>query len=101
MPKSRFGTNPLLTESDKDVIESKRDIYRAHPSCTCILLVRQDRPETVVDRRTGDGWRSQVLHGTDELALPEFGRTCPVSDVYRDTPLSFALLRGGPRASPS
>src|SRR5271165_5861272 len=45
----------VLSESDKDIIESKRDIYRAHPSCTCILLVRQDRLETVVDRRTGDG----------------------------------------------
>jgi Uma2 family endonuclease len=31
----------VLSESDKSVIESKRDIYRAHPSCTCILLVRQ------------------------------------------------------------
>ncbi len=30
----------ILSESDKSVIESKRDIYRAHPSCTCILLVR-------------------------------------------------------------
>jgi Uma2 family endonuclease len=77
----------VLSESDKGVIESKRDIYRAHPSCTCILLVRQDRLEIVVDRRTGDGWRSLVLHGDDELALPEFGLTCLVRDVYHNTPL--------------
>jgi Uma2 family endonuclease len=77
----------VLSESDKDVIESKRDIYRAHPSCTCILFVRQDRVEITVDRRAGDGWHSQVLHGADELALPEFGLTCLVRDVYRDTPL--------------
>ncbi|MGP0089909.1 MAG: Uma2 family endonuclease [Xanthobacteraceae bacterium] len=77
----------VLSDSDKDVIESKRDIYRAHPFCTCILLVRQDRVEIIVDRRTGDGWRSQVLHGADELTLPEFGLICPVRDVYRDTPL--------------
>src|SRR6202521_2465749 len=77
----------VLSESDKDVIESKRDIYRAHPSCTCILLVRQDRLEMIVDRRTGDGWRPQVLHGADALTLPEFGLTCRVGDVYRDTPL--------------
>lgn len=77
----------VLSESDKGVIESKRDIYRAHPSCTCILLVRQDRVEITVDRRAGDGWRSQVLQGADELALPEFGLTCLVRDVYRDTPL--------------
>jgi Uma2 family endonuclease len=77
----------VLSESDKDVIESKRDIYRSHASCTCILLVRQDRLEIIVDRRTADGWRSQVLQGADELALAEFGLTCPVKDIYRDTPL--------------
>jgi Uma2 family endonuclease len=77
----------VLSESDKGIIESKRDIYRAHPSCICILLVRQDRLEIIVDRRTADGWRSQVLHAADELAVPELGLTCSVRDVYRDTPL--------------
>jgi Uma2 family endonuclease len=77
----------VLSESDKDVIEGKLDIYRSHASCTCILLVRQDQPEVIVDRRTPDGWRSQVVHGADELALPEFGLVCRVKDVYRDTPL--------------
>jgi Uma2 family endonuclease len=76
----------VLSESDKDVIESKRDIYRTQPSCTCIPLVRQDCSEITVDRRTGEGWHSQVLHGADELTLPEFGLICPVKDVYRDTP---------------
>src|SRR5580704_5559518 len=42
----------VLSESDKAIIESKRDIYRAHPSCTCILLIRQDRLEITVDSRT-------------------------------------------------
>jgi Uma2 family endonuclease len=78
----------VLSESDKGVIDSKRDIYRAHPSCTCILLVRQDRAEIIADRRTGDGWRSQVLNSADELALPEFGLICLVRDVYGDTPLA-------------
>jgi len=77
----------VLSESDQGIIESKRDIYRAHPSCTCILLVRQDRLEIIVDRRTGDGWRSQVRHGADELTVPEFGLICLVRDVYHDTPL--------------
>jgi Uma2 family endonuclease len=76
----------VLSESDKAVIESKRDIYRAHPACTSILLVRQDQMEIIVDRRTGDGWRSEVLYAADQLNLPEFGLSCPVSDVYRDTP---------------
>jgi Uma2 family endonuclease len=77
----------VLSESDKGIIESKRDIYRSHPSCTCILLIRQDSPEITVDSRAGDGWRSQMLHDADALILPEFGLTCLVRDVYRDTPL--------------
>ncbi|MFZ1097645.1 MAG: Uma2 family endonuclease [Xanthobacteraceae bacterium] len=77
----------VLSESDRDVIESKREIYRAHPACTCILLVQQDRAEIMVDRRTAEGWRTQVLHAADELALPEFGLACAVRDIYRDTPL--------------
>jgi Uma2 family endonuclease len=77
----------VLSESDKNIIEGKRDIYRTHPSCLCILLIRQDRVEIVVDLRTGDGWRSQTLQGADELTLLEFGLICPVRDVYRDTPL--------------
>ena len=77
----------VLSESDKGIIESKRDIYRAHPSCMCILLIRQDCLEITVERRTGDGWHSQVLHGADKLILPEFGLSCVVKDVYRDTPL--------------
>jgi len=77
----------VLSDSDKAIIESKRDIYRAHPFCICILLVRQDRAEVMVDRRADDRWHSQVLQSGDELAVPEFGFTCPVSEIYRDTPL--------------
>ena len=44
----------ILSESDKAIIESKRDIYRAHASCICILLVRQDRAEIIVDNRTAE-----------------------------------------------
>jgi Uma2 family endonuclease len=77
----------VLSESDRGVVDSKRDIYRAHPSCTCILLVRQDRAELIVDQRTANGWPSRVLGAADELVLPEFGLTCAVKDVYRDTPL--------------
>jgi Uma2 family endonuclease len=78
----------VLSDSDKDIIDGKRDIYRAHASCTCILLVRQGRVEITVDQRTANGWRSQVLNAGDDLKLPEFGLTCPVKDVYGDTPLA-------------
>jgi len=43
--------------------------------------------EITVDRRGADGWRSQVLNAGDELRLPEFGLTCALKDVYRNTPL--------------
>jgi Uma2 family endonuclease len=78
----------VLSESDKSIIESKREIYRAHSCCTCILLIHQDRMEIVVDRRTAEGWRSQVLRSSDELELTEFGLNCVVREVYRDTGLA-------------
>jgi Uma2 family endonuclease len=77
----------VLSESDRGVIDGKRDIYRAHPSCRCILLVRQDRMEIVVERRTDAGWSTQVLDGDDELVLPEFGLRCAVVEIYRDVSL--------------
>jgi Uma2 family endonuclease len=77
----------VLSESDKAVIDSKRDIYRSHSTCICILLVRQDQPEISVDLRTADGWRSQLLNASDTLTVVEFGLSCLVKDVYRDTPL--------------
>lgn len=77
----------VLSESDRDIIEGKRDMYRAQPTCTCVMLIRQDWREIIVDRRTGDGWRSAGLREADELALPEFGLRCPVMDLYRDTAL--------------
>ncbi len=78
----------VLSDSDKDIIDSKRDIYRAHPTCICILLVRQDRVEITVEQRSAEGWQSHMLTASDHLSLPEFGLACPVKDVYRDTPLA-------------
>jgi Uma2 family endonuclease len=78
----------VLSDSDEDIIDSKRDIYRSQPSCSCILLIRQDRVEITVDQRTDDSWRSYVLReGNETLSLPDFGLSCKVRDVYRDTPV--------------
>jgi Uma2 family endonuclease len=71
----------------KNIIDGKREIYRAHASCTCILLVRQDVVEIIADLRTADTWRTDVLRDSDELRLPQFGLVCPAKDVYRDTAL--------------
>src|SRR5262249_42368461 len=78
----------VLSDSDQGVIDLKREVYRAHPTCTCILLIRQDRAEIIADQRTTDGWQSQVLHAGNQLVLPAFGLSCPVLEVYRRTPLA-------------
>jgi Uma2 family endonuclease len=77
----------VLSESYKRIIASKRDIYRAHPSCSCILLIRKDRVEVTIDMRSNETWLSRVLHDKDELRLPEFGLICQVKALYQDTPL--------------
>jgi Uma2 family endonuclease len=77
----------VLSDSDKDVIGRKRQLYQAQPACSCILLVRQDRAEIAVDRRSEEGWRTEVLLAEDQLSLPAFGLRCRVRDVYRRTPL--------------
>ena len=72
----------VLSESDRDIIGNKLDIYRDHPTCCCVLLIRQDRAEIIVHQRAAEGWTTNVLLATDTLALPEFGLSCAVSDVY-------------------
>jgi Uma2 family endonuclease len=72
----------VFSESESDIIEIKRGICRAHPTCRCILLLRQDRAEITVDTRAADGWNSLVLLAADTFVLPEFGLSCPVADVF-------------------
>ncbi len=58
-----------------------------------MLVVRQDRWEVCVDRRTDRGWSEQVLTSPgDALAIEEFGFRCKLSDLYRGNALQ-------PRAS--
>jgi Uma2 family endonuclease len=77
----------ILSEGDKRIVESKRDIYRAHTSCTCILLIDQDVAEIIANLWTADTWRTDVPRDSHELKLPQFGLVCPAKDVYRDTAL--------------
>jgi hypothetical protein len=52
------------------------------------LTVQQDRFEVRTDLRTDTGWSEQVLKQADDLvALPAFGLSCRVADLYRGTPL--------------
>ena len=77
----------VVSASDRPKIEGKREIYKLHGACNCILTIRQDRHEVRLDMRTGNSWTPQVLtRATDELALAEFRLRCTLADLYRGTP---------------
>ena len=63
----------IVSASDQAWVEKKREIYKLHETCICILIVRQDRFDVRVDLRTDAGWTEQVR--------------CKLSDLYRGTVL--------------
>jgi hypothetical protein len=68
------------------VIDGKREVYKRHPTCECVVVIRQDRYETQVDLRLPEGWMRETLNSRDdELALPAFGLRCALKDLYRGT----------------
>jgi Uma2 family endonuclease len=79
----------IVSDSDRTWVQKKREIYRLHRTCTCILIVQQNRWEVWLDRRSDDGsWTEQVLtRPEDVIAIGEFGFRCRVSDLYRGTAL--------------
>jgi Uma2 family endonuclease len=78
----------IVSASDRSWVEKKREIYKLHETCTCVLVVRQDRLEVCIDRRVNDGWTEQVLTSPDDvLAIDAFGFHCKLSDLYRRTAL--------------
>jgi Uma2 family endonuclease len=78
----------IVSSSDRSYVEKKREIYKLHEFCTCILTVQQDRFEVRIDLRTDSGWSEQVLKQPDDiLVLSDFGLRCKLSDLYRGTRL--------------
>ncbi len=78
----------IVSASDRTWVEKKREIYKLHETCACILIVQQDRCEVLIDLRTNDVWSEQVLTKPDDLlVLPELGLRCKLSDLYRGTAL--------------
>jgi Uma2 family endonuclease len=78
----------VVSARDRPTIEGKREIYKLHGTCSCVLTVRQDQHEVRVDLRAGNAWTTKVLtHPADELVLPEFGLRCTLADLYLGTPL--------------
>jgi Uma2 family endonuclease len=82
----------VVSASDRPKIEGKREIYKLHAACACMLTIRQDRHEVRVDLRSGNSWTTQILtRPADELVLTEFGLRCTVADLHRGTPLQARL----------
>jgi Uma2 family endonuclease len=78
----------IVSTSDQVWVEKKREIYKLHENCTCILTVQQDRFDVRVDLRTDVGWQTQRLRKPDDpLVLTDFGLGCQISDLYRGTAL--------------
>jgi len=78
----------VVSASDRPKIEGKREIYKLHAACNCILTIQQDRHELRIDRRAGNGWTTQILtRPADELVVTDFGLRCTLADLYRGTPL--------------
>jgi Uma2 family endonuclease len=76
----------VVSSSDRTYVESKREVYKQHEACTCILTIQQERMEVRVDRRTNNAWSEQLLRKSEDLlGLPDFGLSCKVSDLYRGT----------------
>ncbi|MEA2871884.1 MAG: hypothetical protein QOH67_1860 [Hyphomicrobiales bacterium] len=69
-------------------VEDKREVYKRHPDCRCVLVIQQDRFDVRADVLTGSGWQQSRLSGAqDELILEDFGLRCTLADLYRGTAL--------------
>jgi Uma2 family endonuclease len=76
----------VVSDSDRDTVAGKCEIYKRHPHCIYVLVVRQDQYEVSVAARAGDGWKDTVLSDPSyELVLPDIGLRCVVADLYKGT----------------
>jgi Uma2 family endonuclease len=78
----------VVSASDRKTVESKREVYKSHPDCQCVLVVEQRRVEVSVSVWTESGWTERRLSDPGEqLVLEDFGLRCMLADLYRGTPL--------------
>jgi Uma2 family endonuclease len=78
----------VISDSDSRRADIKRELYRQHDDCICVLTIRQDRPEMRIDVRSDDGWQETLLQKPgDVVVLDRFGVHCTLGDLYRGTPL--------------
>jgi len=79
----------VVSASDRKTVESKRDVYKRHPDCRCVLVIDQRRVDVSAWLSSDAGWTERRLTAlTDELVLEEFGLRCTLTDLYRGTALA-------------
>ena len=77
----------IASESDR-TLEGKCEIYKRHPDCRCVMVIRQDRYEVNLACRSDNDWDEIAFTQPDDgLVLPEFGLRCNVADLYKGTTL--------------
>jgi Uma2 family endonuclease len=78
----------VVSKSDRKTVESKRDVYKRHPDCRCVLVIEQYRMEVTVSLLSGNAWTERRLtKPEDDLILEELGLRCTLADLYRGTAL--------------
>jgi Uma2 family endonuclease len=83
-----FLAAEIVSRSDRKTVESKRDVYKRHPDCCCVLVIEQYRVEVSVWLLTDGGWTERRLtRSGDQLILEEFGLRCTLAELYRGTAL--------------
>lgn len=81
-----FLAAEVVSPSDLPTIAAKCELYKRHPDCDCVLVIRQDRYEANVDLRTQDGWTRRTLSAPeDRLVLPAFRLECSLAQIYKGT----------------
>jgi len=78
----------VVSSSDRKTVERKRDIYKRHPECRCVLIIDQKRLDVRVALVSDARWTEHHLNQLhDELVLEDFGLRCRLADLYRGTAL--------------
>jgi Uma2 family endonuclease len=81
-----FLVAEVVSPSDEPKIEGKREMYKRHPDCECVLAIRQDCYRLIVDLRTEGVWGRETLSAPHErLNLAAFGLQCSLKEIYKGT----------------
>src|ERR1043166_8377966 len=71
----------VVSKSDRKTVESKRDVYKRHPDCRCVLVIDQSALDVRVALLTNAGWTDgRLTQPEDELVLDDFGLRCTLAD---------------------